>query len=72
MILKMYNLVFKVKLKFKFKYKIFLGSRSNTGPGPGPEISGPGPEVRVQGLQKVPGPDLDRNLDSLPKYVKIN
>ena len=40
-------------------------SRSSTGPGPGPKNSGPGPEVRVQGPQKVPGPDLDRTLDSL-------
>ena len=35
------------------------------GPGPGPKNSGPGPEVRVRGPQKVPGPDLDRTLDSL-------
>ena len=33
--------------------------------GPGPKNSGPGPEVRVRGPQKVPGPDLDRTLDSL-------
>ena len=36
------------------------------GPGPGPKNSGPGPEVRVRGPQKVPGPDLDWTLDSLP------
>ena len=29
--------------------------------GPGPEISGLGPEVRVQGPQKVPGPDLGQS-----------
>ena len=35
------------------------------GPGPGPD-PGPGPiQVQVRGPQKVPGPDLDRTLDSL-------
>ena len=37
--------------------------------GPGPKNSGPGPEVRVRGPQKVPGPDLDRTLDSLVTRV---
>ena len=40
------------------------------GPGPGPKNSGPGPEVRVWGPQKVPGPDLDRTLDSLTNTLK--
>ena len=41
------------------------------GPGPGPKNSGPGPEVRVRGPQKVPGPDLDRTLDSLDVPTSI-
>ena len=35
------------------------------GPGPGPKNSRARPQVQVQGPQKVPGPDLDRTLDSL-------
>ena len=44
--------------------------RTWTNPGPDP---GPGPIlVRVQGLKKVAGPDLDRTVDSLNVLEKKN